>query len=187
MTRRCHHNRRLRIPVMVIGYFVGKKYWLHELMPKQWQKVPWRSVMLCNYRRHFWKQETSFFFASVFRPVWPGRCIWALSVYRSRLAPWTRGESNHGKLSALRPLGHGRYRFATASAFWKQETSYRSPRRHDIVTSLCKRTMKRRKKFKARASDVLLVRRAHGPTPPLHFLRLRQCLMRVRPSFHVGS
>ena len=57
-----------------------------------------------------------FFVASAFRPVWPGRCIWALSVYRSRLAPWTRGESNHGKLSALRPLGHGRYRFATASA-----------------------------------------------------------------------
>ena len=26
---------------------------------------------------------------------------------RSRLAPWTRGESNHGKLSALRPLGSG--------------------------------------------------------------------------------
>ena len=47
--------------------------------------------------------------------------------------------------------------------FWKQETSYRSPRRHDIVTSLCKKTMKRRKKLKARASDVLLVRRAHGP------------------------
>ena len=57
-----------------------------------------------------------FFVASAFRPVWLGRCIWALSVYRSRLAPWTRGESNHGKLSALRPLGHGRYRFATASA-----------------------------------------------------------------------
>ena len=57
-----------------------------------------------------------FFVASAFRPVWPGRCIWALSVYRSRLAPWTRGESNHGMLSALRPLGHGRYRFATASA-----------------------------------------------------------------------
>ena len=57
-----------------------------------------------------------FFVASAFRPVWPGRCIWALSVYRSRLAPWIRGESNHGKLSALRPLGHGRYRFATASA-----------------------------------------------------------------------
>ena len=61
---------------------------------------------------------SSFFVASAFRPVWPGRCIWALSVYRSRLAPWTRGESNHGKLSALRPLGHGRYRFATASAKW---------------------------------------------------------------------
>ena len=29
----------------------------------------------------------------------------SLSVYRSRLAPWTRGESNHGKLSVLRPLG----------------------------------------------------------------------------------
>ena len=71
--------------------------------------------------------------------------------------------------------------------FWKQETSYRSPRWHDIVTSLCKRTMKRRKKLKARASDVLLVRREHGPKPPLHFLRLLQCLMRVRPSFHVGS
>ena len=48
--------------------------------------------------------------------MWPGRCIRALSVYRSRLAPWTRGESNHGKLSPLRPVGHGRYRFATASA-----------------------------------------------------------------------
>ena len=63
-----------------------------------------------------------FFVASAFRPVWPGRCIWALSVYRSRLAPWTRGGPNHGKLSALRPLGHGRYRFATASArkpFWR--------------------------------------------------------------------
>ena len=47
-----------------------------------------------------------FFFASAFRPVWPARCIWALSVYRSRLAPWTRGESNHGKLSILRaPFG----------------------------------------------------------------------------------
>ena len=45
-------------------------------------------------------------FFRAFRPVWPGRCIWALSVCRSRLAPWTR----------LRPLGHGRYRFATASA-----------------------------------------------------------------------
>ena len=77
-----------------------------EQMPKQWQKVPWRSVVLCNYRRHFWKQETS----------------------------------------------------------------YRSPRRHDIVTSLCKKTMKRRKKLKERASDVLLVRRAHGPQLPLHFL-----------------
>ena len=40
----------------------------------------------------------------------PVAATWALSVYRSRLAPWTRGE-NHGKLSALRPLGHGRYRF----------------------------------------------------------------------------
>ena len=47
--------------------------------------------------------QTSFFVASAFRPVWPGRCIWALSVYRSRLAPWTRGESNHGKLSARGP------------------------------------------------------------------------------------
>ena len=63
-----------------------------------------------------------FFVASAFRPVWPGRCIWALSVYRSRLVPWTRGESNHGKLSALRPLGHGRYRFATASAANPHET-----------------------------------------------------------------
>ena len=65
-----------------------------------------------------------FFVASAFRPVWPGRCIWALSVYRSRLAPWTRGESNHGKLSALRPLCHGRYRFATASNFsWVQKAT----------------------------------------------------------------
>ena len=33
----------------------------------------------------------------------------------------------------------------------------------------------------------VLVRRARGPQLPLHFLRLRQCLMRVRLSFHVGS
>ena len=68
-------------------------------------------------------EEFFFFFASAFRPVWPGRCIWALSVCRSRLAPWTRGEPNHGKLSALRPLGHGRYRLATASARerWKKK------------------------------------------------------------------
>ena len=71
--------------------------------------------------------------------------------------------------------------------FWKQGTSYRSPRWHDIVTSLCKRSMKRQKKLKARASDVLLVRRERGPKPPLNFLLLLQCLMRVRPSFRVGS
>ena len=29
--------------------------------------------------------------ASAIRGMSPGRCIWALSVYRSRLAPWTRG------------------------------------------------------------------------------------------------
>ena len=28
-------------------------------MPKQWQKVPWRSAMLCNCHRRFWKQGTS--------------------------------------------------------------------------------------------------------------------------------
>ena len=80
------------------------------------------SEWFTNYQQwnvfHHREKPSAFFFfvASAFRPVWPGRCIWALSVYRSRLAPWTRGESNHGKLSALRPLGHGRYRFATASA-----------------------------------------------------------------------
>ena len=79
------------------------------------------------------------------------------------------------------------YVMQLSQALLEAETSYRSPRRHDIVTSLCKKTMKRRKKLKARASDVLLVRRAHGPQLPLHFLRLRQCLMRVRLSFHVGS
>ena len=35
---------------------------------------------------------TTFFFASAFRPVWLGRCIWSLvCVYHVRLAPWTRG------------------------------------------------------------------------------------------------
>ena len=57
-----------------------------------------------------------FFLRAPFGQYGPVAATWALSVYRSRLAPWTRGESNHGKLSALRPLGHGRYRFATASA-----------------------------------------------------------------------
>ena len=78
--------------------------------------LPWRAAPLGCFA--VWFDSYFFFVASAFRPVWPGRCIWALSVYRSRLAPWTRGESNHGKLSALRPLGHGRYRFATASALF---------------------------------------------------------------------
>ena len=50
-----------------------------------------------------------FFLRAPFGQYGPVAAIWALSVYRSRLAPWTRGESNHGKLSALRPLGHVRY------------------------------------------------------------------------------
>ena len=60
--------------------------------------------------------QAFFFLRAPFGQYGPVAATWALSVYRSRLAPWTRGESNHGKLSALRPLSHGRYRFATASA-----------------------------------------------------------------------
>ena len=43
------------------------------------------------------------------------------------------------------------------------------------------------KETQGESKRLLLVRRARGPQLPLHFLRLRQCLMRVRLSFHVGS
>ena len=63
------------------------------------------------------KEDPSLFLLRApFGQYGPVAATWPLSVYRSRLAPWTRGESNHGKLSVLRPIGHGRYRFATASA-----------------------------------------------------------------------
>ena len=75
--------------------------------------LKWQSTLL-TVLRHSW--ICLFLLRAPFGQCGPVAATWALSVYRSRLAPWTRGESNHGKLSALRPLGHGRYRFATASA-----------------------------------------------------------------------
>ena len=82
-----------------------------------------RSRSSTNCSRSPWPRNTSwlmtvsfFLLRAPFGQYGPVAATWALSVYRSRLAPWTRGESNHGKLSVLRPLGHGRYRFATASA-----------------------------------------------------------------------
>ena len=73
------------------------------------------------------KGTTFFLLRAPFGQYGPVAATWALSVYRSRLAPWTRGESNHGKLSVLRPLGHGRYRFATASAEMSEELPRQSP------------------------------------------------------------
>ena len=54
-------------------------------------------------------QNRGFFFPSALRPVWPGRCI-GLSFSlctTSRLAPWTRGDSNVGPEGHLAtPLHH---------------------------------------------------------------------------------